>query len=91
MGGKVLYYGKPHLPIYELTLAAMGRAVKRPLAVGDGLATDIKGANDAGFDALFIADGIHGEEIGAVTPDHMAALFAKSDVNARAAMRALVW
>ncbi len=56
-----------------------------------GWHTDIKGANAAGIDALFIADGIHGEEIGAVTPEHMGELFAKAGVRARAAMRALVW
>ena len=90
IGGEVIYYGKPMTPIYDLVRASTPGA-KRLLAIGDGMHTDIKGANAAGIDALFIADGIHGEEIGAVTSDHMAALFAKASVHARAAMRALVW
>ncbi|HEV2561029.1 MAG TPA: TIGR01459 family HAD-type hydrolase [Rhizomicrobium sp.] len=95
IGGEVVYYGKPHLPVYGMTLArareAAGREILRPLAIGDGLETDIRGANAAGIDALFIADGVHGEEIGDVTPQSLAALFAKSGTSARAAMRALVW
>lgn len=95
IGGDVVYYGKPHLPVYEATLAkaraSAGREIKRPLAVGDGLETDIRGANRAGLDALFIADGVHGEELGDLSPETLAKLFAKSGVSARAAMRALVW
>ena len=90
IGGAVVYYGKPMMAIYDFVRAAAPGA-KRMLAIGDGLHTDIKGANAAGMDALFIADGIHGEEIGAVTQGHMAELFAKAGVHARAAMRALVW
>ena len=43
-------------------LAAAGNP-KRPLAVGDGLVTDVRGANAAGLPVLFIADGVHGEEV----------------------------
>jgi HAD superfamily hydrolase (TIGR01459 family) len=90
IGGPVIYYGKPKPEIYDLVRTSSPDA-KRLLAIGDGMNTDIKGANAAGIDALFIADGIHGEEIGAVTSDHIAELFAKAGVHARAAMRALVW
>ena len=90
IGGEVVYYGKPHLPIYKVALEAIG-SPKCPLVVGDGLETDISGANLLGIDALFIADGVHGEEIGALTPGNLAALFAKKDVFARAAMGALAW
>jgi ribonucleotide monophosphatase NagD (HAD superfamily) len=37
------------------------------LAVGDGLRTDIIGAADNGFDAYFIAGGIHAIEFDEVT------------------------
>jgi HAD superfamily hydrolase (TIGR01459 family) len=90
IGGEVVYYGKPHLPIYKVALEAAG-SPKRPLVIGDGLETDISGANRAGIDALFIARGVHGEEIGALTPGNLAALFAKKGVSARAAMGALAW
>jgi HAD superfamily hydrolase (TIGR01459 family) len=88
IGGTVVYYGKPMPEIYELVRAHAGG---RMLAIGDGLHTDIKGANAAGLDALFIADGIHGEDIGDITPAHMAGLFAEAGVAARAAMRSLLW
>jgi len=95
IGGHVVYYGKPHKPIYDVTLGEAariaGKPVKAPLAIGDGMHTDLKGANGAGIDALFIADGIHGEDVRELTPEHMAALFAKTGVHARAAMRSLVW
>jgi HAD superfamily hydrolase (TIGR01459 family) len=90
IGGAVVYYGKPHRPIYDVVLSSLAGA-KRPLAIGDGLNTDIKGANAMGFDALFVADGIHGEDVAEFTGRHMAELFARSGVQAKAAMRALVW
>jgi HAD superfamily hydrolase (TIGR01459 family) len=90
IGGSVVYYGKPHLPIYDFVRAVSGGA-RRMLAIGDGLVTDIKGANAAGIDTLFIADGVHGEDVKEFTQAHMAELFAGAGVHARAAMRALVW
>jgi len=95
LGGKVIYYGKPHLPVYESALAAsraiLGRQPRRPLAVGDGLLTDIKGANAAGHEALFIADGVHGEEVEPYSGAHLAALFARFGVVAGSAARKLAW
>lgn len=90
LGGTVVWYGKPFRPIYNLALGSLTGA-KRVLAIGDGLKTDIKGANGAGLDALFIADGIHGEEIGPFTPEHLGELFAREGVGARATLRTLVW
>jgi len=90
IGGSVVYYGKPHGPIYQVALARL-KGASRTLAIGDGLHTDIKGANDAGIDALFIADGIHGEDVAEFTARHIAELFAGAGVHAVAAMRALVW
>jgi HAD superfamily hydrolase (TIGR01459 family) len=90
VGGEVVYYGKPKLEIYDLVRASLPGA-GRWLAIGDGMHTDIKGANGVGIDALFIADGIHGEEVADMSPAHLADLFARAGVHARAAMRALVW
>ena len=73
LGGKVTFAGKPELAIYDEVLrrAAMltGRDVQkgRLLAIGDGLPTDIKGAADNGFDAYFVAGGIHAKEFGALS------------------------
>ena len=99
LGGEAIYYGKPHRPIYESALAAAALAAKavgrqspkNPLAVGDGLLTDIKGANGAGLEALFIADGVHGEEVGPYTGEHLAALFTRFGAEAGSVTRRLAW
>lgn len=77
IGGSATYFGKPHMPVYmqakEKLAALAGKAVDstRILAVGDGLRTDILGANRAGIDALLITSGIHWEQFGKApqTPD----------------------
>ncbi|HWC64249.1 MAG TPA: TIGR01459 family HAD-type hydrolase [Rhizomicrobium sp.] len=90
LGGAAIYYGKPHLPIYDAARKALGGA-RNPLAVGDGLHTDIAGANRAGLDVLFIADGVHGEEVEPFTAEHLADLFDAAGVSALAACRSLQW
>jgi HAD superfamily hydrolase (TIGR01459 family) len=90
LGGKVIYYGKPYPAVYEAALAKAGHP-KKPLAIGDGLFTDVKGANGVGLDVLFIADGIHGEEVEPYTAAHLADLFQRNNVHAGAAARALKW
>jgi HAD superfamily hydrolase (TIGR01459 family) len=95
MGGQAVYYGKPYRPIYDATMAlaqqAAGRTITRALAIGDGLGTDIAGANAYGLDVLFIADGVHGEEIGELTVESLARLFAGTGASAVGAMPALAW
>lgn len=94
LGGACIYFGKPHLPVYEAALTRIRefeRGSARVLVLGDGIETDIRGANAAGLDAIFIADGIHGEDIPEMTPEALAGLFAGAGVSARGAMRALVW
>lgn len=65
LGGKVVYAGKPHMPIYERAFDRItehrGESVAREriIAIGDGLKTDMAGAAGAGLDALFIASGLH--------------------------------
>jgi HAD superfamily hydrolase (TIGR01459 family) len=90
IGGSVIYYGKPYTAIYEGALKAAGRPQKA-LAIGDALVTDLKGAQDAGLEALFIADGLHGEEIEPYTALHLDEMFAAANVRAKAAMRGLRW
>ena len=92
MGGEVVYYGKPYPPVFEKTLT-QARAiapVKRALVIGDGIETDILGAQRAGLDALFIGGGIHDGEWHA-HPAALGNLLKKSGVTARAAMPALMW
>jgi len=69
MGGKTLYFGKPHPPIYDLArrkLAELtGHDDHRILCIGDGIGTDIRGASGEGLDALFVTGGIAAAEFGA--------------------------
>lgn len=65
LGGEVRYRGKPDPAIYDLCLQAMGLADRRRvLAVGDGLETDVAGADGAGIDSLLCTGGIHAAELG---------------------------
>lgn len=69
LGGRVVMAGKPFAPIYRLAFEEIenlaGRAIdeRRLLAIGDGVGTDIRGANAADIDSLFIASGMHGEAL----------------------------
>jgi HAD superfamily hydrolase (TIGR01459 family) len=92
LGGMVTYYGKPHAAVFETALAearSLG-AAQSPLVIGDGLETDILGANRMGLDCLFVAGGIHGAELqqGAST---LSALFQEKGVSATATMASLSW
>jgi HAD superfamily hydrolase (TIGR01459 family) len=100
MGGEVLYAGKPYRPIYDMALAkaeaAAGRKapLKRVLAIGDSVRTDLKGALNVGVDFLFVTSGIHAEELGGrARPDSAAlkATFAAAGEMPKAVMRQLVW
>jgi HAD superfamily hydrolase (TIGR01459 family) len=68
LGGPVIMAGKPYAPVYEMAIAEASRLAGRSLArerilcVGDGIPTDIKGANNQGLDCLFVLGGIHGAE-----------------------------
>ena len=67
MGGESLYFGKPHSAIYNLArirLEQLGARVdeKKILAIGDGVNTDIKGANSEEIDSLFVTGGLAAKE-----------------------------
>jgi len=58
LGGKVIYYGKPHKEIYKMCFDPS----EKVLAIGDNLKTDIRGANNLNKDCLFISNGVHRNE-----------------------------
>ena len=65
MGGKALYYGKPHAPIYDRARQLMGLGSDaRCLAVGDGIDTDILGAMQQGIDSIFVTGGLAADAFG---------------------------
>lgn len=98
-GGQVISPGKPDEPIYRLAferaaeLAGRAIAPGRVLAIGDGPATDVLGANRQGIDALFIGGGIHGHamESGEGFLASAEAILAADGVSAKWAMPELGW
>lgn len=101
LGGRVAMAGKPFAPIYDLALSLADQALGRPLdrsrvlAIGDGLATDIAGAQAQGLDRLFIAAGIHGAEVlgadGRLSAELVDDLLAAAELTADFAMADLAW
>ena len=62
MGGKVIYFGKPHNNIYQEVYSFLNKS-DRPrtrsiLCIGDGLNTDIRGANNEKLDSLLVVGGL---------------------------------
>lgn len=68
MGGTVLYFGKPHPPIYDLARRRLSALTDRRdpqiLCIGDGITTDIQGGLSEGLDTLFVTAGIAAAEFG---------------------------
>jgi len=97
LGGEVIFYGKPHRPIYEraMELAAEQRghpaALSRVLAIGDSVRTDLAGAHGFGIDLLFVTRGIHSEEFEGVEQLDPASVKELFGHPPRALMRELRW
>ena len=100
LGGRVVMAGKPFGAIYDQALREAGARLDIPLqrhrvlCIGDGLPTDIRGANDQDLDVLFVASGIHGAEaIAAHGLDAPAVerLMAEKGLAATWAIADLVW
>jgi len=98
-GGQVISPGKPDEPIYRLAFERLAALAGRPiapgraLAIGDGPATDVLGANRQGVDALFIGGGIHGHamETGDAFLASAEKILAADGVSAKWAMPELSW
>ena len=101
-GGEVVLAGKPHAPIYGRAFAEASRLLgrvaepSRLLAIGDGLQTDVAGANAQGLDVLFTAaSGVHAKEVtdaaGALSMAQVAGLLEKGGAHATYVMAELAW
>jgi len=53
----ITYIGKPYPEIFLQTMANIGVRAKDTIMVGDSLSSDIKGANAAGIESVFITKG----------------------------------
>jgi HAD superfamily hydrolase (TIGR01459 family) len=90
MGGEVIMAGKPFAATYDLAVAEAERLVGHPLdrtrilCIGDGVGTDVAGANGQNLDCLFVTGGIHGAE-------DPAEVLAKQGAHAAYAMTQLHW
>jgi HAD superfamily hydrolase (TIGR01459 family) len=69
-GGEVVWFGKPHRPIYDecfgllAELAGHAMPPAKVLAIGDGIRTDVKGGLDYGLDVVFVTGGLSAGELG---------------------------
>lgn len=95
-GGSVVYGGKPYPPIYQLAGKAVEKArgagapPPRLLAIGDGLNTDILGANKAGIDALLVV-GDGGLHVGASERQGLIDKIVGGGLRVTAIMEGLKW
>ena len=70
LGGITRVAGKPHMPIYDLAFEKLQAVVdgditkSDAIAIGDGMPTDVAGAQFNGYDLLYISAGIHSAEYG---------------------------
>lgn len=97
MGGEVIFYGKPHRPIYERAMAIAQEhrgapvAADRVLAIGDSVRTDLAGAHGFGIDCVFVTRGIHAGEFQGIDALDAGAVKELFGHPPRALMRELRW
>src|SRR3954447_26672518 len=97
LGGEVIFYGKPHRPIYERAMQlAAGKnghtaGLDKVLAIGDSVRTDLAGAHGFGIDCLFVTRGIHAEEFAGVDQLDPASVKELFGHPPRALIRELRW
>ena len=85
LGGKTIYFGKPHKEIYKMCFSKKEKVI----AIGDNLNTDIKGANVMKIDSIFISNGVHRNEF--KQDSELSELSKKYDVNFNYYQSELVW
>ena len=64
LGGSCTSFGKPHAPHFEACVREIDLPKEKVVHVGDSLHHDIAGANAAGIASVFVAGGVHREELG---------------------------
>ncbi|AIL13570.1 hypothetical protein IM40_08890 [Candidatus Paracaedimonas acanthamoebae] len=65
IGGEVRYHGKPYPNVYQSVIEMFTvKDLKRTLAIGDSLITDIKGGNTFGIDTALVMTGLFEQEFG---------------------------
>ncbi|MDX1485928.1 MAG: TIGR01459 family HAD-type hydrolase [Alphaproteobacteria bacterium] len=97
MGASVHYFGKPYAATYDACLELLGLSdLSRLIAIGDSLATDIRGAAGAGVASILVTSGIHATELGLAygeipSQEKLQEACAKAGAFPVAAVPAFVW
>ncbi len=97
LGGKAIYAGKPHAPIYDLAIRLgqelRGETIAKPriLAIGDAIRTDIAGAAQYGLASLMCVAGIHAEEMAGLSEEALEGWFGRQSHRPNYAMPHLAW
>jgi len=94
LGGVVRWLGKPRVEIYDYCFRELADFDKsRIAAVGDSFRTDLAGAVNVGIAPIFVAAGIHADEVGGWPPDPgaLSDLAGKWHARPSASVPAFVW
>lgn len=97
IGGRAIYAGKPHRPIYEAALAAAEEkrgapiASSRICAIGDAIRTDIAGAEGFGASGIMVLAGIHAQDLMQASWEERHGWFGRQTHRPAYAMPHLVW
>jgi HAD superfamily hydrolase (TIGR01459 family) len=89
MGGRVRLVGKPDPAVYAPVIETLGMPPSRICAVGDSLATDIRGATNASVASVWILGGIHSHLLD--DPEEVVREAGRAGLAPVAALPAFVW
>ena len=87
LGGEITLVGKPWGPVYDETRMRIAELYGKPfgevrtLAIGDGLATDVRGAFLQKIDTLFVTGGIHAADFGPIDEPDAARVSARLEAE----------
>lgn len=97
IGGRAIYAGKPHAPIYEAALAEAERLRGAPIlrericGIGDAIRTDIAGAEAFGVTGIMVLAGIHAQDLMEASWDERHGWFGRQSHRPAFALPHLVW
>ncbi len=97
IGGRAIYAGKPHAPIYEAALAVAEGLRGAPIArericgIGDAIRTDIAGADAFGITGIMVLAGIHAQDLMEASWDERHGWFGRQSHRPAYALPHLVW
>ena len=96
LGGKVKNFGKPMPEFFHDIIKLMNDTPSRSVMIGDGMLTDIKGANAAQIDSIFITGGLSLNDLGGEwgkppTPNTLNKFISKNNYNPTYTLPALRW